>query len=105
MVEAAANGDLTQRIPLEGKDGFFQKLSEGLNALVSGASSILHDVGLTFSALAEGDLNRRITNDYKGEFNKIKETSNKWVDKLYIDEFSICVYCSNRTITNFTITN
>ncbi len=82
LVEAASHGDLTQRIALEGKTGFFQKLSTGLNDLVASASQILGDLGETIEAMAEGDLTKQITNEYRGQFETIKQNANLTNEKL-----------------------
>ncbi len=82
LVEAASHGDLTQRIALDGKSGFFHKLSTGLNDLVESASQILGDVGATIEAMAEGDLTRQIATEYRGEFETIRKNANLTNEKL-----------------------
>jgi PAS domain S-box-containing protein len=82
LVGSAAAGDLTQRISMEGKTGFFAKLSEGLNTLVESANSILTDVGNTFSAMAEGDLTNVIHKAYQGDFERIRGDANLTIEKL-----------------------
>lgn len=82
LVGSAAAGDLTQRISMEGKTGFFAKLSEGLNTLVESANSILTDVGNTFSAMAEGDLTNVIHKEYQGDFERIRGDANLTIEKL-----------------------
>lgn len=82
LVDSAARGDLTNRIPLEGKRGFFLTLSKGLNELVGSAASILNDVGKTFAALAEGDLTNSIEAQYQGDFEQIKNNANLTNEKL-----------------------
>ncbi len=82
LVGSAAAGDLTQRISMDGKTGFFAKLSEGLNTLVSSANSILTDVGNTFSAMADGDLTNVIHKEYQGDFERIRGDANLTIKKL-----------------------
>jgi len=85
---AAKEGDLTQRIPLDGKSGAPLALCEGVNSLLETTSVILGDVGRVFSALSEGDLSQRIERDYAGVFAQLKEDANATGDKLgeVIDE-------------------
>lgn len=82
LVQSAAQGDLSQKLSLQGKSGFFEKLSHGLNGLVSTVEVALDDVTKVLSALAKGDLSKRITNDYAGSFGQLKQNTNSTADKL-----------------------
>lgn len=82
LVQSAAQGDLSQKLSLQGKTGFFEKLSTGLNDLVSTVEVALDDVTKVLSALAQGDLSKRITNDYEGSFGQLKQDTNSTADKL-----------------------
>ncbi|MBL8277285.1 MAG: PAS domain S-box protein [Pelomonas sp.] len=79
---AARNGDLSQRIALEGKTGPVAVLCEGVNALMENTAVILNDLGRVFSALAEGDLSQRIERDYAGTFGQLKDDANLTSQKL-----------------------
>lgn len=82
IVAAAANGDLSKRIDVEGKNAFFTKLSLGLNELLESSSDFIDDIGGLFSRLAEGDLTHQIDKEYHGEFQAIKNDANNTVIKL-----------------------
>lgn len=82
LVQAAAQGDLSQKIALEGKSGFFATLSNGLNDLVGTVEVALNDVTDMLGALAQGDLSKRITNEYQGSFGQLKEDTNATADQL-----------------------
>ncbi|UZE95536.1 methyl-accepting chemotaxis protein [Alkalimarinus alittae] len=82
IVESAAQGDLSKRIPLGDKDGFFKKLSIGLNDLLESSSSFVSDIGQLFAQLADGDLTKSISNEYEGDFQRIKEDANGTVSRL-----------------------
>ena len=82
MVESAAQGDLSKRIPLNDKEGFFKKLSTGLNALLESSSSFVTDIGHLFAQLAEGDLTKSIINEYEGDFQRIKVNANNTINQL-----------------------
>ncbi|MFT3931716.1 MAG: methyl-accepting chemotaxis protein [Spongiibacteraceae bacterium] len=82
IVVAASNGDFTRRIALEGKDGFFRQLAEGINQLVNTSEKGLKDVGYVLEALSRGDLTRSITADYQGTFGELKDYSNNTVTSL-----------------------
>ncbi len=82
IVGAAANGDFTQRIDLDGKEGFFRTLGENLNQLLETSSLGLEDVVRVLSALAKGDLTETITNEYHGTFGQMKDDANATVAQL-----------------------
>ncbi|WP_157678400.1 methyl-accepting chemotaxis protein [Oleiphilus messinensis] len=82
IIAAASKGDLSKRIALQGKAGFFAKLSEGINALIDTSERILSDVGATFAAMSQGNLTQTINRDYSGEFDKIKQDANKTLNQV-----------------------
>lgn len=82
LVEAAANGDFEQRIPEQDKQGFFLKLSKGLNGLMGVTSAGLTDVAAVLNCVARGDLTTTITADYAGTFAQLKEDTNTTVERL-----------------------
>ncbi len=82
IVTAAQHGDLSQRISLEGKQGFFIDLSNALNALTATVEQAVDDTVAGLSALEAGDLTYRINTDYKGKFNDIKQSANNTAAKL-----------------------
>jgi methyl-accepting chemotaxis protein len=82
VTAAAKNGDLSQRIPLEGKSGPIQDLCAGVNTLMETTSVIFADVGRAFGGLAAGDLSQRITRDYAGTFDQVKNDANATSEKL-----------------------
>jgi methyl-accepting chemotaxis protein len=82
VTTAAKNGDLTQRIPMEGKEGPIKLLCEGVNGLMETTSVIFEDVGRAFGGLSSGDLSQRITRDYDGVFGRVKDDANATSEKL-----------------------
>jgi methyl-accepting chemotaxis protein len=82
IVTAATRGDFTQRINLNGKEGFFRGLGESLNQLLETSSVGLNEVVRVLSALAKGDLTETIDNEYHGTFGQLKDDSNATVAQL-----------------------
>ena len=82
IVAAAAAGDFSQRIALEGKDGFFLQLAEGLNRLMEIVASGLGDIAMVLDAIAQGDLTRTIAAEYEGTYAQLKDDTNTTVAKL-----------------------
>jgi methyl-accepting chemotaxis protein len=82
VVHAAAAGDFRNRVVLDGKDGFLKALSVNVNQLIEAIAVISSDVGRVFGALAAGDLTQRITRDYAGSFNQLKNDANATSERL-----------------------
>ena len=82
VTTAAKNGDLTQRIPLDGKSGPIKLLCEGVNVLMDTTTVIFDDVGRVFGALSAGDLTQRITREYQGVFGQVRDDANATSEKL-----------------------
>jgi methyl-accepting chemotaxis protein len=82
LIQAAANGDFTRRIELQGKDGFFLQLGEGLNRLIGIVAQGLADIAAVLNAMASGDLNRTIEAEYSGTFGQVKDDTNTTVARL-----------------------
>lgn len=82
IVHGAVMGDFTRRVEIQGKDGFFKQLGEGLNELMETTESGINDVVRVLGALSRNDLTQTITNDYAGSFGQLKDDANTTVDKL-----------------------
>jgi methyl-accepting chemotaxis protein len=82
IVKAAASGDLGKRISMDGKDGFFAALSNGINELVGAFDNVISDSVSAMSALAQGDLSRSIETAYEGKFGQLKDDINATINKL-----------------------
>ena len=79
---AAREGDLEQRIPVEGKTGAPLALCEGINALLETTEVMFGDVGRVLGALSNGDLSQRIERDCAGTFQRVKDDANATCEKL-----------------------
>lgn len=82
VIAAAAQGRMDVRISTEGKSGFLLKLANNVNNLISTTREALIDVQLVLAALADGDLTKRVENQYQGVFDNIKQDLNKTAEKL-----------------------
>jgi methyl-accepting chemotaxis protein len=82
MVEASLAGDFTQRIDEQDKEDFMLTLAQGLNQLVKTTEGGLNEVSNVLLALSEGDLTKRVTSNYQGTFNDLKEYCNTTSENL-----------------------
>ncbi|MDH3664404.1 MAG: DUF3365 domain-containing protein, partial [Alphaproteobacteria bacterium] len=77
LLEAVDQGDFSKRIDAKGMQGSAAKLGQGLNALTELVEGATKDLGQMLGGLAEGDLNRRITAEYRGTFGELKNNANR----------------------------
>jgi methyl-accepting chemotaxis protein len=82
IVEQVKAGELSSRIAMTGKVGFFATLSAGINELTDVIEQAFGDVARVMQALSGGDLTQRITTDYQGVYAQCKSDINETVDKL-----------------------
>jgi methyl-accepting chemotaxis protein len=82
LVAAAAAGDLSRRLTVDGKGGFMRRLADGINMLVERTGNACGDIARAIGALAHGDLNTRIDGSYDGVFADLQRDINRTVDTL-----------------------
>ncbi len=82
LVQAATEGDFTQRLEETGKAGFMLELSRGMNSLVKTVDGGLSETVKMMSALAEGDMTKRMDGDYSGSFLRLQRDANRMADKI-----------------------
>ncbi|MFA6061840.1 MAG: methyl-accepting chemotaxis protein [Gallionella sp.] len=82
LVNAAANGDLTKRLDLHGKEAFFLTLSQGINGLVEAAHGVIGETVGSLERISQGDFSQRIETNYQGSFGEIKDNANLTVERL-----------------------
>lgn len=98
IVNSVKMGQLNKRLSLVDKQGFFAKLSEGINELTDVIERVFKDIGSSMESMAEGDLTNRITRDYQGVYLTCKEDINASIDRL--SEIFAQVNTSARFINN-----
>ena len=82
VVSAASSGDLSQRIEITTKSGFFKSFSEGLNQTLDNIQQMIEELRQVFTAIAQGDLSQTITRDYTGSLEQLKQEVNATIHKL-----------------------
>ncbi|MEY4762184.1 MAG: hypothetical protein RLZZ200_2040, partial [Pseudomonadota bacterium] len=60
VVESFVGGDLTRRIPEEGKVGFYGIIAKNINEIVSNVADVVSDVGALVDAARAGNLEQRM---------------------------------------------
>ena len=82
IVAAANKGDFSIKLELNGKAGYTKELSELLNQLSNTVDTAFEDTIRVAQALAKGDLSQKVTRDYQGAFNEVKQSVNTTADSL-----------------------
>ena len=82
IVDGVKAGKLNSRIEMADKDGFFEKLSAGINELIDVIDNVFADVSGTMQSLATGDLTDRIDREYQGVYLDCKNNINASIDKI-----------------------
>jgi len=66
VVHAAGLGDFSQRIPADGKSGYWGELASSLNQLTETFHTALHATSLQLAALSQGELTEAAGHRYQG---------------------------------------
>ena len=82
VVDAAIAGDFSQRVATEFPDAELNALARSVNDMVETVDRGIAESGEVLSALAMTDLTRRVTGDYQGQFNRLKQNTNSVADRL-----------------------
>ncbi|MCF8473860.1 MAG: PAS domain-containing protein [Emcibacter sp.] len=82
VVNAAAAGDFTKRVSVEGKKGFMLSLANNMNTIGTNTQAATDDLARVLSELARGNLTEKIVADYQGTFDVLKNSSNETAGQL-----------------------
>jgi methyl-accepting chemotaxis protein len=82
IVQAAAAGDFSRRVALEGKTGLVLNIGTLINGLCDNVAQALRDLVQMLSALSEGDLSERIVSEYRGDFATLKNNANMTAERI-----------------------
>jgi methyl-accepting chemotaxis protein len=82
IVQAAAAGDFSKRVALDGKAGMILNVGTMINSLCDNVGKALHDLVQMLSGLADGDLTSRIIAEYRGDFARLKDNANRAAERV-----------------------
>ena len=80
--EVGTDGKLGGQAEVEDVSGTWRSLTESVNFMASNLTDQVRSIALVTTAVANGDLSKKITVDAKGEIEELKETINTMVDQL-----------------------
>ena len=80
--EVGTEGVLGGQAEVEGVSGTWHDLTDSVNGMASNLTSQVRNIADVTTAVANGDLSKKITVDVRGEVAELKETINTMVDQL-----------------------
>ncbi|MQY11586.1 Sensor histidine kinase RcsC [Streptomyces sp. RB5] len=80
--EVGTEGRLGGRAKVQGLQGNWRATTEAVNAMASRLTAQIRDIAQVTTAVAKGDLNRKVTVEAAGELLELKLTVNTMVDQL-----------------------
>jgi len=80
--EVGTEGKLGGQAEVPGVAGTWKDLTDNVNSMASNLTGQVRNIADVATAIASGDLSRKITVDVRGEILQLKETMNTMVDQL-----------------------
>ena len=80
--EVGTDGKLGGQAEVSGVAGTWKDLTDNVNSMASNLTAQVRNIAEVTTAVARGDLSRKITVDVKGEILELKNTINTMVDQL-----------------------
>ena len=80
--EVGTEGKLGGQAKVEGVAGTWKDLTDSVNLMASNLTGQVRNIAEVSTAIANGDLSKKITVDVKGEISQLKNTINTTVDQL-----------------------
>src|SRR5688500_11369619 len=80
--EVGTEGKLGGQAQVKGVSGVWKDLTDNVNSMASNLTDQVRNIAEVATAIANGDLSRKITVDVKGEILQLKDTLNTMVDQL-----------------------
>src|SRR5438552_2790276 len=80
--EVGSEGKLGGQAQVKGVAGVWKDLTENVNSMASNLTSQVRNIAEVTTAVASGDLSKKITVEVKGEILELKNTINTMVDQL-----------------------
>ena len=80
--EVGTEGKLGGQADVHGVAGTWKDLTDSVNSMASNLTSQVRNIAEVTTAVAKGDLSRKITVDVRGEILELKNTANTMVDQL-----------------------
>src|SRR5690606_25208892 len=80
--EVGTEGKLGGQARVPGVAGTWKDLTDNVNQMAGNLTGQVRNIAAVSTAIANGDLSRKITVDVRGEIRELKDTINTMVDQL-----------------------
>src|SRR5205823_1461139 len=80
--EVGTDGKLGGQAEVDGVAGTWREVTDNVNSMASNLTAQVRNIADVATAVARGDLSRKITVDVRGEILQLKDTINTMVDRL-----------------------
>src|SRR5437588_3589343 len=80
--EVGSEGKLGGQAQVAGVSGTWKDLTDSVNGMASNLTTQVRNIAEVTTAVANGDLTKKITVDVRGEVQQLKNTINAMVDQL-----------------------
>src|SRR6185503_10850239 len=80
--EVGSEGILGGQARVEGESGTWKDLTDSVNLMARNLTGQVRNIAEVTTAVANGDLSKKITVDVRGEILELKDTINTMVDQL-----------------------
>ncbi|HUC93720.1 MAG TPA: HAMP domain-containing protein [Paenibacillus sp.] len=80
--EVGTEGKLGGQADVKGVSGTWRDLTESVNSMASNLTNQVRNIAVVTTAVANGDLSKKITAEFQGEILELKNTINTMVDQL-----------------------
>lgn len=82
LAQAAVEGQLNTRVDASRHQGVFNQIIEGVNATLDAVIGPLNAAANYIYRISKGDIPEKITNNYNGDFNELKNSLNTCIDAV-----------------------
>jgi methyl-accepting chemotaxis protein len=82
LTESAINGDLSVRADTTGHEGEYRKIIEGVNGTLDAIIAPVKEAIDVMQEMSKGNLNVKVTGDYKGDLADIKDALNNTIENM-----------------------
>ena len=77
-----SEGNFSDRLNQQGKEGFYLAVSQQLNSLTDTLEGMAGELANVMGALAQGDLSHEVRGQYQGVFGTLKDSANSMAERL-----------------------
>lgn len=82
LIKSAQSGNLANRGKAENFEGGYREMVTGFNATLDAVVGPLQIASKYIDRISQGDIPEKITDNYQGDFNNIKNSLNRCIDSL-----------------------